>query len=71
LACFSSFGGQARPQRRQHLLRPADLTAAEIGDALALAAEIKTGPGTLDDRLGGQALVAIFALPSTRIPARP
>jgi ornithine carbamoyltransferase len=52
--------------RHGHLLRAADLTARELAEALALAGTVKAAPATLTDALRGEALVLIFALPSTR-----
>ena len=50
----------------RHLLRVADLASAELEGILALAAKLKVEPATLAGTYTGEAIVAIFELPSTR-----
>jgi ornithine carbamoyltransferase len=50
----------------RHVLRPADLSRAELNGVLELAAQMKADPGALAAEGSHQTLVAIFELPSTR-----
>jgi ornithine carbamoyltransferase len=50
----------------RHVLRPADLSRAELNGVLELAAQVKADPGALAAEGSHQTLVAIFELPSTR-----
>jgi ornithine carbamoyltransferase len=52
--------------RPRHLLRPADLSPAELRGVVELAAQLKADPGALAAERSRQTLVAIFELPSTR-----
>ncbi len=50
----------------RHVLRPADLSPAELEGVLELAAQAKADPRTLAAERSDQTLVAIIELPSTR-----
>lgn len=50
----------------RHVLRPADLSPAELQGVLELAAQAKAEPGALAAERSHRTLVAIFELPSTR-----
>jgi ornithine carbamoyltransferase len=50
----------------RHLLRAADLTPAQLESVLDLAARLGADPKALSGAIQGEALVAVFELPSTR-----
>jgi ornithine carbamoyltransferase len=56
---------QEQPRPR-HLLRVANLAPAEVEGILTLAAQLKVEPAMLAGAYTGEAVVAIFELPSTR-----